>query len=173
MLQSGVSTHISAGNRPLSSRPDPISIAIASDHAGFDMKAALAEWLRTQGHDVTDLGPDNTASVDYPDYGYKLAQTIAAGRARFGVAVCGSGIGIAIAINRHPALRCAHVCEPLSAKLARSHNDANAIAFGARLIGPDMARDCLTAFIAQPFLGDRHTARVDKLGTPQFAKEPS
>ncbi len=135
------------------------------------MKAALAGWMRTQGHDVRDLGPDDTVSVDYPDYGFKLAEAIASGAARFGVLVCGSGIGIAIAANRHPAVRCAHVAEILSARLARSHNDANVIAFGARLVGPDQARDCLAAFLAEPFLGDRHAARVDKLGRPDFAKE--
>ncbi len=158
---------------PLSSRPDPQIIAIASDHAGFDMKVALAEWMRTQGHDVQDLGPDNTLSVDYPDYGYRLAAVIASGGARFGVLVCGSGIGISIAANRNPGVRCAQVSENLSARLARSHNDANVIAFGARLIGPDQARDCLAAFLAEPFLGDRHTARVDKLGAPHLAKEPA
>lgn len=157
----------------MSPRPDPQRIAIASDHAGFDMKAALADWMRTQGHEVADLGPENTASVDYPDYGYKLAEHVASGAARFGVLVCGSGIGIAIAANRHPNVRCAQVSENLSARLARSHNDANVIAFGARLIGPDQARDCLAAFLAEPFLGDRHTARVEKLGTPRFAKEPA
>ena len=155
----------------MSSRPDPQTIAIASDHAGFDMKAALGDWMRTQGHLVQDLGPDNTISVDYPDYGYRLAEMIASGTARIGVLVCGSGIGIAIAANRHPAVRCAQGSENLSARLARSHNDANVIAFGARLIGPDQARDCLAAFIATPFLGDRHAARVDKLSHPHFAKE--
>jgi ribose 5-phosphate isomerase B len=154
-------------------RPDPIAVAITSDHAGFDLKSGLIEWMRAQGHAVTDLGPHDTASVDYPDYGYKLAQTVAAGAARFGVAVCGSGIGIAIAVNRHPAARCAQVSEPLSAQLARSHNDANVIALGARLIGPDMARECLKAFFATAFLGDRHRLRVDKLGAPLFEKDPA
>ena len=157
----------------MSSRPDPQTIAIASDHAGFEMKAALAEWMRAQGHDVQDLGPNDTLSVDYPDYGYKLGDAIAEGTARFGVLVCGSGVGIAIAANRNPAVRCAQVSENLSARLARSHNDANVIAFGARLIGPDQARDCLASFLSTPFLGDRHTARVDKLGHPHFAKEPA
>ena len=157
----------------MSTRPDPLAIAITSDHAGFEMKTALADWLRTQGHDVTDLGAHNTASVDYPDFGYLLADAVASGRVRFGVAVCGSGIGIAIAINRHPAARCAHVSDNLSARLARSHNDANVIAFGARLIGPDAARDCLAAFLTTQFLGDRHTGRVAKLGQPHFAKDPA
>jgi len=157
----------------LSSRPDPLSIAIASDHAGFDLKAALTEWLRTQGHSVNDLGPDNTASVDYPDYGYRLAETIADGSASFGIAVCGSGIGISIAVNRHPAARCARVSESLSARLAREHNDANVIALGARLIGIDAAKDAIAVFLATPFAGDRHARRVDKLSNPAFTKEPA
>ena len=155
----------------MSSRPDPQTIAIASDHAGYDMKSALHEWMQTQGHRVIDLGPSDTMSVDYPDYGYRVAEVIASGDAQFGVLVCGSGIGIAIAANRHPAVRCAQISEHLSARLARAHNDANVIAFGARLIGPDQARDCLATFLSTPFLGDRHAGRVDKLSHPHFAKE--
>jgi len=143
-------------------------IAFASDHAGFALKADLAAWLRESGHDVSDLGPVSDASVDYPDYGYKLGRAIAAGEAEFGIAVCGSGIGIAIAINRNPACRCAHVSDGLSARLARSHNDANVLALGARLIGPEVARDCVTQFLSTPFLGDRHAARVSKLAKPEF-----
>ena len=155
----------------MTARPAPLAIALASDHAGFELKALLADWLRMQGHAVTDLGPHDTASVDYPDYGYKLAQSIASGDATFGVAVCGSGIGISIAVNRNPALRCALVGEPQSATLARSHNDANAIALGARLIGPDMAKACVAAFLSTEFLDDRHTARVAKLGQPGLSKD--
>lgn len=146
-------------------------IAIASDHAAVELKAALVDYLREAGHSVTDLGPQGVDSVDYPDYGYKLAEEIAAGRADFGVALCGSGIGISIAANRHPACRCARVDEPLSARLARQHNDANAIAMGARLIGIEMAKACLDAFLAEPFEGGRHQRRVDKLTNPDFAKE--
>ncbi|RYY46438.1 MAG: ribose 5-phosphate isomerase B [Sphingomonadales bacterium] len=142
-------------------------IAIASDHAAIDLKAALADWLRGEGHDVADLGPDSGASVDYPDYGYKLAAAIADGSAERGIALCGSGIGISIAVNRNPAARCALVSEPLSATLAREHNDANVIAMGARLIGIEMAKACVTAFLATEFGGDRHQRRVDKLTAPQ------
>lgn len=146
-------------------------IAIASDHAAVALKAELAGWLREAGHDVNDLGPQGIESVDYPDYGYKLAEELAAGRADFGIALCGSGIGISIAANRHPACRCARVDEPYSARLAREHNDANAIAMGARLIGTEMAKACVEAFLTTPFAGDRHTRRVDKLTHPHFAKE--
>ncbi|WBO23521.1 ribose 5-phosphate isomerase B [Sphingomonas abietis] len=152
-------------------------IAIASDHAAFAMKAEIAEWLRGAGHDVLDLGPDSDARVDYPDFGYRLAQAVADGRASHGIALCGSGIGISIAVNRHPALRCALVSEPLSAQLCREHNDANAIAMGARLIGIEQARACVTAFLTTDFAGDRHVGRVDKLTHPafgpRFEKEPA
>src|SRR6188768_4321819 len=90
-------------------------IAIASDHAAVALKSVLADWLRAEGHEVTDLGPDSEASVDYPDYGYKLAEHVAAGHAERGVALCGTGIGISIAVNRNPAVLCALVSEPLSA----------------------------------------------------------
>ncbi|WP_242118445.1 ribose 5-phosphate isomerase B [Sphingomonas lacusdianchii] len=141
-------------------------IAIASDHAALGLKAELATWLQDQGHEVADLGPTEAASVDYPDYGYKLAQAVSGKTVDFGVALCGSGIGISIAVNRVAACRCALVSEPLSASLAREHNDANVIAMGARLVGSEMAKACLTAFLATPFGGDRHQRRVDKLGNP-------
>ena len=147
------------------------TIAIASDHAAFELNAALSEWLRGQGVAVLDLGPDSTASVDYPDYGYKLAEAIATGEAGKAIALCGSGIGISIAVNRHPAARCALVSEVLSARLAREHNDANVIALGARLIGFEQARACVEAFLATPFAGDRHVRRVNKLSHPRFLKE--
>ena len=147
-----------------------MKIAIASDHAAVELKALLAEWLREQGHEVNDLGPDSTDSVDYPDYGYALAEVVAAGNAEFGVALCGSGIGISIAVNRVAAARCALVSEPVSARLAREHNDANVIAMGARLVGIDMAKACIETFLSTPFAGDRHTRRVEKLSkTPQDA----
>lgn len=141
-------------------------IAIASDHAAVAFKAALADWLRSEGHEVDDLGTDGEASVDYPDFGYKLAAHLAAGKAERGIAICGSGIGISIAVNRHPEMRCALVSEPLSAALSREHNDANVIALGARLIGIEMAKACVTAFLATPFGGERHARRVGKLGKP-------
>ena len=141
-------------------------IAIASDHAAYELKDALADWLRDAGHEVADLGTNGPDSVDYPDFGYHLAAAIADGSAERGVALCGSGIGISISVNRNPAARCALVGEPLSAKLAREHNDANVIAMGARLTGIDMAKACLTAFLDTDFAGDRHARRVDKLSNP-------
>ena len=138
-------------------------VALATDHAAVALKRALARWLAEAGHAVVDLGTHDDASVDYPDYGHALAAALADGRAERGVALCGSGIGIAIAANRNPACRCAQVAEPLSARLARTHNDANAIALGSRLIGEAMAIACVEAFLAAEFEGGRHDARVAKL----------
>ena len=143
-------------------------IAIASDHAAFTMKAELAAWLREAGHEVADLGTDGEASVDYPDYGYKLAAYVASGKAERGVALCGTGLGISMAVNRNPTVRCAVVSEQLSAHFARDHNDANVIAMGARMIGIEQAKACLTTFLATPFGGDRHARRVEKLSNPSI-----
>ena len=138
-------------------------IALSADHAGVDLKDELAGWLGEQGHDVLDLGTHSHESVDYPRFGALLAAALAEGRAERGITVCGSGIGVAIAANRNPACRCAQVSEPLSAMLARQHNDANAIALGARLIGIEMAKACVTAFLTTQFEGGRHQRRVDQL----------
>ena len=138
-------------------------IALAADHAGYLLKDELAQWLRDQGHDVTDLGTNGPESVDYPEYGARLAMEVALGKAKRGIAVCGSGIGISIAVNRNMVCRCARVDDPLSARLAREHNDANVLALGARLIGSDMARACVTAFLETDFAGGRHQRRVDQL----------
>ena len=147
-----------------------MKIALASDHAAVAMKGELAQWLAGLGHEIADLGTNGEESVDYPDYGYKLAEHLAAGKSERGIALCGSGIGIMIAANRNPAVRCALVSEPLSARLSRTHNDANAIALGARIVGIEMAKACVEAFLGAEFSGGRHTHRVEKLSkTPQDA----
>ena len=138
-------------------------IALSADHAGYELKNALADWLREAGEDVVDLGTHSADRVDYPEFGARLAGEIADGRADRGIVVCGSGIGISIAVNRNRACRCARVDDPLSAALAREHNDANVIALGGRLIGPDMAKACVTAFLGTDFAGGRHQHRVDQL----------
>lgn len=138
-------------------------IALASDHAGFALKDELAAWLRDSGQVVLDLGTNGPESVDYPEFGARLANAIESGEAELGVAVCGSGIGISIAVNRNPHCRCARVDDPLSARLSREHNDANVIAFGGRLIGSDMAKACVTEFLGTDFAGGRHQRRVDQL----------
>ena len=147
-------------------------IALAADHAGYVLKDELARWLAEQGHEVEDLGTNGPESVDYPRYGAMLAEALADGRADRGITVCGSGIGVAIAANRNPACRCAQVAEPLSASLARQHNDCNAIALGARLIGIEMAKACVTAFLTSDFLGGRHQRRVGQLANPS-EQEPA
>jgi ribose 5-phosphate isomerase B len=146
-------------------------IALSADHAGVDLKDMLADWLREKGHDVLDLGTNSHESVDYPRFGAILADALADGRADRGVTVCGSGIGVAIAANRNPACRCAQIAEPLSAALARKHNDANAIALGARLIGIEMAKACVEAFLGAEFEGGRHQHRVDQLAAPSSLRE--
>ena len=138
-------------------------IALAADHAGYVLKDELVRWLSDNGHEVEDLGTNGPESVDYPEFGSKLARVVGSGGAERGIAVCGSGIGIAIAVNRDPRCRCAHVNEPLSAELARTHNDANVLALGARLVGPDLAKACVEAFLGAGFAGGRHQRRVDQL----------
>ena len=138
-------------------------ISIAADHAGYLLKEELVRWLTEQGHEVTDLGRNGPESVDYPEYGRKLARAVGSGEAERGIAICGSGIGISIAVNREPKCRCGRVDDPLSAELARQHNDANVLALGARLIGGDMAKACVTAFLDTDFAGGRHQRRVDLL----------
>ena len=138
-------------------------IALAADHAGVDLKDTLVQWLKELGHEVDDLGTHGHDSVDYPKFGARLAQAIKAGEAERGIAVCGSGIGISIAVNRDPRCRCARVDDALSAGLAREHNDANVLALGARLVGPDMAKACVAAFLGTDFAGGRHQRRVDQL----------
>jgi ribose 5-phosphate isomerase B len=138
-------------------------IALAADHAGYLLKDELAAWLREAGHEVSDLGTNGPERVDYPHFGAKLAEAVANGEADRGIVVCGSGIGISIAVNRNPACRCAQVAEPLSATLARQHNDCNAIALGARLIGPEMAKACAAVFLDTDFAGGRHQRRIDQL----------
>ena len=141
----------------------PMRIALSADHAGYELKDHLVDWLREAGHEAFDLGTNGPERVDYPDFGARLARAIASGEADRGIAVCGSGIGISIAVNRNSACRCARVDDPLSARLAREHNDANVLAFGSRLIGPDMAKECVLAFLDTPFSGGRHQRRVDQL----------
>ena len=140
-----------------------VTIALAADHAGFALKALLAGELRAAGHEVLDLGTHGEASVDYPDYGFAVAQAVVSGRASRGIAVCGSGIGIAIAANRIAGARAALCTSGLMARLARTHNDANILALGSRIIGIEVARDCVHEFLNTAFEAGRHADRVAKL----------
>ncbi len=142
-----------------------MKIAIAADHAGYELKAALVQELGNLAHVVLDLGTTRAdKAVDYGDYGRACALAVTRGEAEMGVVVCGSGIGISIAANRVAGARCALVYDNLTARLARRHNNANMIAFGGRLIGVETARDALRAFLETAFEGGRHEARVQKLG---------
>jgi ribose 5-phosphate isomerase B len=139
------------------------AIAVASDHAGFDLKEILKRDLQEAGHDVLDLGTNSTQAVDYPDFGWAMADAVASGRAEKGVLVCGTGIGISMAANRNPKVRAALVHDVTSARLSRQHNDANVVAFGQRLIGTETAREALRIFLDTKFDGGRHAGRVAKL----------
>ena len=146
--------------------PQPMNIpriALASDHAGYALKSVLLSTLDAWQIDALDLGTTGTDPVDYPDYAMRMVSCLIEGRARQGVLVCGTGIGIAMAANRHKAVRAAVCHDVTSAVLARRHNDANVLALGGRLIGEETARQCLRAFIDTRFDGGRHTHRVDKL----------
>ena len=139
------------------------AIAVASDHAGFDLKEILKRDLQEAGLEVLDLGTNSTQSVDYPDFGTAMADAVASGKAERGVLVCGTGIGISMAANRNPKVRAALVHDVTSARLSRMHNDANVVAFGQRLIGTETAREALKVFLGTEFEGGRHANRVAKL----------
>lgn len=139
-------------------------IAIGSDHAGFELKQHLVAQLANAGHTVVDCGPDSSERVDYPDYGFAVANKVAEGDADRGVVICGSGIGISIAANRVEGARAALCMTPEMAELARQHNDANVLALGARLITQEQADAMLEVFLQTGFEGGRHAGRVEKLG---------
>lgn len=141
------------------------AVGIASDHAGYELKAALIAMMRDRELAVLDLGTDGPDSVDYPDFADALAAVMAEGRVSRGILVCGSGIGIAMAANRHRHLRTATCRDTTDVRLARQHNDANVLALGARTIGLEVAQDCVSVFLETKFEGDinpRHTRRVGK-----------
>jgi len=139
------------------------TIAIAADHAGYELKCFLKDRLIEFGFGVEDLGTETTKSVDYPDFANTLAQVISDGRFSRGILLCGSGIGMSIAANRFASVRAALVHDEEAARLARQHNDANVLVMGARRINPSVAEDCLVAFLTIPFEGGRHQRRVIKL----------
>ena len=150
---------------------DPFPVAIACDHAGFPLKSTLVEGLRESGAKVLDLGTQTPERVDYPDYAHAVCRAVEAGKARFGVLICGTGIGMSIAANRHPGIRCVVASEPLTAAMGRAHNNANVLALGARLIGTDMALAILRAFLAGTYEGGRHDLRLAKLNPPRGSQQ--
>lgn len=136
-------------------------VAIGSDHAGFHLKGRLRDLLRAEGYDVTDLGTHSTESADYPEFARAVGQAVASGKAERGILICGTGIGVSIAANKVPGVRAAAVSEPVTARLARSHNDANVICIGERTVGPEIAVDTIRVFLETPFSGgERHARRV-------------
>ncbi len=138
-------------------------IAIASDHGGFEFKEILKTELVELGFEVNDLGCHDPSSVDYPDYAHKLADTLKSGDIKRGLLVCGSGIGISIAANRHAHIRAALVHDALTARLCREHNDANVLVMGGRTTGIEVAKDCLRVFLNTDFEGGRHQNRINKM----------
>ncbi len=138
-------------------------IAVASDHAGFDLKNEIVSFLCMEGHDVQDLGTYSTDSVDYPDYARLVVQELLTGRCDYGILICGTGIGMSMAANRHPGIRAALCTDPFMARISREHNDANVLCLGARVIGVGLALDIVNAWINASFAGGRHARRVEKI----------
>jgi ribose 5-phosphate isomerase B len=152
--------------------PEPGSsetFAVAADHGGLELKQQLVQHLASKGYNVLNLGTDSTEAVDYPDMAERLVAAIRTGRANRGLLICGSGIGISIAANRHPEIRAALCHDVTTARLCRQHNDANVLVLGGRTTGTDIAKECLDIFLATAFEGGRHARRVGKLG----AKTPA
>jgi len=140
-----------------------MKIAIGCDHAAVELKNEIAEYLRGKGFEVQDFGTNSSESVDYPEYGKKVGHAVADGICDKGVLICGTGIGISIAANKVKGVRAAVCSEPVSARLTKEHNDANIIAFGARIVGSEMAKAIVDAFFDAEFQGGRHQRRVDMI----------
>lgn len=141
-----------------------MKIAFGCDHAGFPLKAEVLAALAAGGHEVVDLGAkDAVTSVDYPDFAHAVARRLASGEVELGVLVCGSGVGMSIAANRHRGVRAVVCSEAYTATMSRLHNDANVLCFGARVVGPGVARELLDAFVSTRFEGGRHEKRVAKI----------
>jgi ribose 5-phosphate isomerase B len=140
-----------------------MKIAIAADHAGFELKDHLGRWLADAGHEVVDFGTDGPESVDYPDFGHRLADEVRGGGCERGLLVCGTGVGVAMTANRHPGIRAVNSLDLYSVQMSRAHNDANVLCLGARVVGAGLAEALLEAFLETPFEGGRHARRVEKI----------
>ncbi len=145
-----------------------MKIALGADHAGYGYKDRIAQILRASGHEIIDYGTNSDTPVDYPQYGYAVGEAVASGQADRGVVVCGSSLGISMAANKVPGVRCAAVFEPLATELSRRHNDANVLALSERLTGWEMTERLVDIFMHTPFDGDasdgkRHKHRVEQL----------
>lgn len=144
-----------------------MKVSIGSDHAGYHLKEDLKSWLTAAGYEVVDHGTSSDESVDYPDYALAVSRAVARRESDRGLLVCGTGIGMAIVANKVRGARAAVVGEILSARLSRQHNDANILCLGARIIGPDQARECLSAFLTTEYQGGRHQRRLDKIAAEE------
>ncbi|MEM9290186.1 MAG: ribose 5-phosphate isomerase B [Acidobacteriota bacterium] len=142
-------------------------VAVGSDHAGLELKDHLVAYLRDHGFEVEDVGPASTASVDYPDFAQQVGVKVAATAADWGLLVCGTGVGMAIAANKVPGIRAANCFEPHTSALARAHNNANVLTLAGRMLAPSYAEQVLRAFLDTPFEGGRHQRRVDKIHHPE------
>jgi ribose 5-phosphate isomerase B len=151
--------------------PAETPIVIGADHAGVALKDSLRAALEAAGHPVRDFGTHGDGSVDYPDFAHQVAQAVSKGEAMFGVLVCGTGIGMSIAANRHPGIRAVVVHSTTEARLTRAHNDANIACFGARTTGPEVVLDSLSAFLTTPYEGGRHARRVAKINLSPAGQE--
>jgi len=140
-----------------------MKLAIASDHAGFELKEEMGRFVASMGHGVEDFGCYNTESCDYPDYARKLCEAVLAGLCERGILICGTGLGMSYSANRYPGIRAALCLTPYMAEMARAHNDANVLVLGARLIESDLARDIISVWLTTPFEGGRHLRRIRKI----------
>ncbi len=140
-----------------------MKIVIAADHAGFELKNIVVEHLQAHGHEVDDRGTHSLESVDYPDYAREVGRALQEGSAERGILVCGTGLGMAMTANKLEGIRAASVSDTFSAKMCREHNDANVLAFGARVVGPGLALELVDAFLETAFGAGRHAGRVAKI----------
>lgn len=140
-----------------------MKIGIANDHAAVDMKKQIVEYLVEKGYEVVNYGTDTYESCNYPEYGEKVGRAVASGEVDLGIAICGSGCGISISANKVKGVRACLCSEPYTAKMSREHNNANVLAFGARVIGIEMAKMIVDAWLGAEFLGGRHQDRVDMI----------
>ncbi len=140
-----------------------MKLSMGCDHGGYPLKEQLKAYLEQQGYEILDCGTHSTDSCDYPDFGQAAAQAVASGECGRGIVICTTGIGISIAANKVPGIRCALCGDPFAAEMTRRHNDANVLALGAGMVGPSLARRIVDVFLSTGFEGGRHQRRVDKL----------
>lgn len=159
-LQSAL--HVEIFKKPIMTK----QLGVASDHAGLELKRALVTELEKRGIVVRDFGTTTSESCDYPDFAHAVGRAIEGGEIERAILVCGTGVGMSIAANRHAAVRAVVCSEPLSARMSRQHNDANVLCIGARIVGTGTAIDIVDAFLSASFEGGRHAMRVAKINTP-------